>query len=165
MFEGDSEPKEICVEGVNDPSGFYERCSDGACPPVSGDVLYASTVYDQSCATRGYDNSAGACPGRESGYSFNAEDCASGSGSGSGTGGMGTGTGGGSSGGTVPYTFTCDQTGSSYTVDVPVDDCTEQSKAMAKAYGCNEIDNFASTCTAYYMCVGASDTEIAQACG
>lgn len=60
-------------------------------------------------------------------------------------------------GGTVPYTFTCAQTGSSYTVDVPDDECAQQSKALAKAYGCNEVDNFSSTCIAYYSCVTQGD--------
>jgi hypothetical protein len=69
-------------------------------------------------------------------------------------GGGSGGSGGGSSGGSFNWSFTCsDGVGGTKTLPIPKGACETQYKAYGKAFGCNEIGNFYSTCFTLYTCL------------
>ena len=69
------------------------------------------------------------------------------------TGGSGGG-GGGGGGGSYNWSFTCsDGVGGTKTLPIPTGPCESQYKSYGKAFGCNDVANFNSTCVSLYTCL------------
>ncbi len=84
--------------------------------------------------------------GEEEDYSYDSYDSSSDSSSSGSSNGSGTS-------GSYEFQYTCPTPGSDpATAPIPVGPCENQYENYAKAWGCNQVDDFGSTCTALWSC-------------
>jgi hypothetical protein len=109
-------------------------------------VVFIGCCLLVGCAKPGSDPSGSGGRGGGSG----------GSGGGAGVSGAGgsSGGGGGGGGGSYNWSFTCaDGVGGTKTLPIPTGPCEAQYKTYGKAFGCNDVANFNSTCVSLYTCL------------